>query len=423
MNVLLLGSGGREHALARTLAGSPGINNFYASPGNPGIFHSAKRADIDSNNFYEVATFCKEQLIDLVVVGPELPLADGIVDFLAACGIPAFGPTKQAAQLESSKKFAKDFMQCYSIPTAKYNSFEATQVKDAHDYVEQTGSPIVIKADGLAAGKGVIVALNLEEAHLAINEIFGGMFGKSGERIVIEEFLEGEEASILAITDGKDFITLASAQDHKRIFDGDEGKNTGGMGAYSPAPIVTQQLLARIEKEIIAPTIQGMSMDGMPFVGCLYAGLMICKDGPKVIEFNVRFGDPEIQAVLAVFRGDFAGLLYSAAIGKLDKSKISNIAEGFACCVVLASKGYPDSYAKGFPIEGISNAESGGAIVFQAGTAMKENILITSGGRVLGVTGIGNSLKAAIDSAYKAVDSIHFENSYYRKDIGTKGLK
>ncbi len=423
MHILLIGSGGREHALAKAIKESPGTGALYCTPGNPGIFQLAEKARLNPDDFQAVKEFCKNYQIGMVVVGPEQPLADGIADYLAGNGIAVFGPSQKAARLESSKGFAKEFMRKYSIPTAEYMTFPDADIKLAHDYLDSRELPVVIKADGLAAGKGVIIAETAEAAHEALDDMFGGKFGEAGNTVVIEDFMQGEEASILAISDGTDFVTLASSQDHKRAFDGDEGPNTGGMGAYAPAPVVTGDIIKEVHSEVIKPAIDGMANEGSPFIGCLYAGLMIKDGGVKVVEFNVRFGDPETQAVLAVFRGDFAGLLYSAAIGKLDKSKVVSKSEGSACAVVLASSGYPGSYGKGHKITGIEDAEEGGAIVYQAGTGIGDNGIVTAGGRVLAVTGVGRSLKQSIDNAYAAVDKISFNNKYFRKDIGSKGLK
>jgi phosphoribosylamine---glycine ligase len=423
MNILVIGSGGREHALVYKLSQSPSADKIYCTPGNPGIFNLAENPNINSGNFEEISSFCKSNDIGLVVVGPEQPLSEGITDYLRAQGINVFGPTKAAAMLESSKGFAKDFMLKYNIPTAAYKRFIADEKESALNYINEGKFPVVIKADGLAAGKGVIIAMDSEEAHNAIDEIFGGVFGSAGSSIVIEEFLPGEEASILAITDGNDFVALASSQDHKRIFDGDKGKNTGGMGAYAPASIVTEELLEKVNDRILKPAIEGMKQEGTPFTGCLYAGLMISEGNPYVVEFNVRFGDPETQSVLTVFDGDFAKLLYSSAIGVLDKSSITNTSKGFSCCVIISSDGYPDNYEKGNEITGIEEADKSGAIVFHAGTSIKENKLVNTGGRVLGVCGSGSTLKESIDNAYIGLKNISFKNMFYRKDIGKKGLK
>ena len=412
MNILLIGSGGRENALSRLLSKSESCNKLYCIPGNPGISRDAEIADMSSSDFASMAEFCKKNDISLVVVGPEQPLADGIADYLTSEGISVFGPSKEPAKLEASKGYAKKFMEKCNIPTAMYSTFSAENKDDAHKYIDSHPLPIVLKADGLAAGKGVIIAVSREEAHQTIDSMFTGMFGGAGDNVVIEEFMEGEEASILAVADGKDYITLASSQDHKRIGEGDTGKNTG-----------EDNVLEKVKNEIIEPAIKGMKDAGTPFIGCLYAGLMINEGQPRVVEFNVRFGDPETQAVLSVFEGDFAGLLKSAADGNLDKSKAVNIQNGAACCVVLAADGYPGSYDKWKEITGIEDAEAEGAIVYHAETATDGEKIVASGGRVLGVTGLGNDLKEAIDNSYKACDKIHFENKYNRTDIGQKGLK
>ncbi len=423
MNILLIGSGGREHAIARALHFSLSTDRLYSYPGNPGIFNYALGSNLNSLDSSLIINFCKMNEIDLVVIGPEQPLAEGIADKLRNKGINVFGPSQNAARLESSKGFAKDFMLRNGIPTSKFGKFTIDHQSDAHSFIDASALPIVLKADGLAAGKGVIIAEDYGTAHDATNSMFGGLFKEAGETIVIEEFLYGQEASILAISDGKDFVTLASSQDHKRVLDGDLGKNTGGMGAYAPAPLVTNDVFNKVSEKILKPTIEGMFTEGMPFVGCLYAGLMINEGEPNVVEFNVRFGDPETQVVLSVFDGDFAGLLYSAAIGNLDKSCIKNIANGFACCVILSSQGYPDSYEKGFEISGIEEAEKQGAIVYHSGTKLKDGKLLSDGGRVLGVTGQGSSLSLAISNAYDSVSKIHFENMYFRKDIGKKAIQ
>lgn len=422
MNVLLLGSGGREHALARALYKSSFLSALWAYPGNPGIFQFAKETGAGLKTNKDTIQFCKKKSIDLIVVGPEQPLAEGFADELTDAGFLVFGPSKSAAMLETSKDYAKQFMSKYNIPTAAFKTFAKERTKEAHDYIDSLTSPIVLKADGLAAGKGVLIAEKKLSAHDSLDSMFEGLFGTAGKRVVIEEFMIGAEASILAVSDGRNFVNLASSQDHKRAFDGDKGKNTGGMGAYSPAPLVTPQLLERINEQIISRAIKGMAREGAPFVGCLYAGLMINGNDIKVVEFNVRFGDPETQAVLSVFDGDFAKLLYSAANGSVDESAVKSVSNGSACCVVLASEGYPDSYQKGFEITGIREAEETGAIIYHAGTAMENGKLVTAGGRVLGVTGIGIDLSAAIENAYGAISKIRFNNSFYRKDIGLKGI-
>jgi len=422
MNVLLIGSGGREHALALAISKSELLDKFYCLPGNPGIQKFARPFDCGLDNYYLISDRCKVKEIDLVVIGPEQPLADGLADFLREKGINVFGPSKAPARLESSKAFAKDFMQKYGIPTAAFKKFTALEEDDAIDYLKNADYPLVIKADGLAAGKGVIIAQTFDEAVDAVKAMFNGKFKEAGQTLVIEEFLKGEEASILAVSDGKDFITLAPSQDHKRAYDNDKGPNTGGMGAYAPAPIVNETVLEKVKENIIKPVIDNMRKEGTPFIGCLYAGLMIDNNEPKVVEFNVRFGDPETQVVLPIFDGDFLRLIFSAARGSLDTSVINNVANGAACCVVLTSEGYPASYKSGFEISGIEDAENEGAIVFHAGTKWEDGLLKTAGGRVLGVCAVADNLKQARDLSYKAVDKINFENKFYRKDIATKGL-
>lgn len=421
INILLIGSGGREHALAKTLSESASTEKLFASPGNPGIFQHAENAGINTGDFNEIIKFCKSKNIDLVVVGPEQPLADGLADILNQNQIKCFGPSKNAAQLESSKSFAKDFMARHNIPTADFRSFSKDQETEAIDYVNSSDR-VVIKASGLAGGKGVLIPENTQQAIENVRSVFDGQFGDAGDQIVIEEFMEGEEASIFAICDGTDFITLAPSQDHKRAFDDDKGPNTGGMGAYTPAPIVTEDILMLTKEKIIQPVLDGMAKDGNPFIGCLYCGLMITTEGPKVVEFNVRFGDPETQSVLSIFDGDLARLFYSAASGKLDQLSINQTAVGVACNVVLASDGYPGSYQKGLKISGLENINDENVIVYHAGTKENEGQILTNGGRVLSVNARANSLEDAINLAYESVNKLCFDNIYYRKDIGQKGL-
>lgn len=422
MNILLIGAGAREHSIAIALKNSPSTKNLFSAPANPGIQNIASFADIDIANHQSVIDFCKTNNIDLAVIGPEQPLADGIADTLNSAGIPVFGPSKFSAQLESSKDFAKEFMINNSIPTANYRSFSNDEIDLAIDYLKSQNFPIVIKADGLAAGKGVVIADNLDSAINAVRSIFDGEFGKAGAKIVIEDFMEGEEASLFAICDGNDFVFLASSQDHKRIGANDTGKNTGGMGSYAPAKIVSPKVLDSAKKDIADKVLAGMKALKAPYIGCLYIGLMIKNEIPKVVEFNCRFGDPETQSVLAVFQGDFAKLLHSAAIGKLDLSAIENVCANSACTIVIASKGYPDSFAKGYEIFGIEAAQELNVSVLHAGTTLKDGKLLTSGGRVLSVVAKADNLKDAIELAYKGVDKIDFENKYYRPDIGKKGL-
>lgn len=425
MNVLLIGSGGREHALAYKIKESKNLGKLYILPGNPGTKSLGQNIeDIDQSDFNAVVSFCLEKKVELVVVGPEQPLVNGLADYLRQNNILAFGPNKNAAEIEAHKTFAKWLMNKYNIPTAGYSEFSSDEIDKAKEYISNLKLPCVIKADGLAAGKGVIICNEISEANRALEEILvDKIFGQSGEKIIIEEFLQGEEASIFAITDGTNFICLPAAQDHKRIGDNDTGKNTGGMGAYSPAPIITKEILNEIEKKIISPTLNAMALESRKFAGCLYCGLMLTSEGPKVIEFNCRFGDPETQAVLPILEGDFLQLLYSAAIGNLDKNAIK-YSGGAAVCVVAASKGYPDSFTKGYEISGLEN-KTDGIIVYHAGTKEIQNKILTNGGRVLGVTSVikTNDLKLAKKNVYSALEKINFKDIYFRKDIADKALK
>ncbi len=425
MNILLIGSGGREHALAVGLHASPSTNSLYAFPGNPGMRGIATIVDsLSLNDTATIIAFCHHNAIDLVIVGPEAPLVKGLADDLRKNGIAVFGPSAKAARIESSKGFSKDLMKKYGIPTAGYERFTQEQSHEAHTYVNDRPLPIVIKADGLAAGKGVIIAETHHEAHEAIDEIFSGLFADAGSSIVIEDFLKGEEASVFAITDGNSAVLLAPAQDHKRANDGDLGKNTGGMGAYAPAPLVTDEVMQRVQNEIVEPMLRAMREEGYPFVGCLFVGLMIDNCNPSVVEFNCRFGDPETQAVLSVFKGDLARLLNSAAIGALDSSAMESRSQGFACNVVMASGGYPDAYETGHQILGLQQASTIPNVrIFHAGTkALPDGTIVTAGGRVLGICGMGDTLVEAIDRAYLAVNDIHYHHRYFRTDIGKKGL-
>ncbi len=425
MNVLLIGSGGREHALAHKISQSPSLNKLYISHGNPGTEKLGENISIDNSDFKAVTNFCRTCKIDLVVVGPEQPLVDGIADYLRLEGIKVFGPDSRASEIEAHKSFAKGLMKKYNIPTAGYVEFDYTQQEEALNYLKHIKYPCVIKADGLAAGKGVIICNNFPEVSSAIEEVFvHKVFGASGEKIIVEEFMKGEELSIFAITDGEDFVCLPSSQDHKRIGDNDTGKNTGGMGAYSPAPIAVPELLLEIEEKIILPAIKALNNEGRKFIGCLYAGLMITPEGPKVVEFNCRFGDPETQAVMPLLEGDFLELLYSAANKKLNKKAVK-YSGGSAVCVVVASKGYPDSFQKGYPISGLDLVNEENITIYHAGTSKENNHIITNGGRVLGVTAVtkSNDLKSAQKKAYEAVKKIHFTDMYYRNDIGDKAFK
>ncbi len=420
--ILLIGSGGREHALAKTLASSTSCDKLWVAPGNPGIAREAELVSINIADHDAVATFCHKNNVTLVVVGPEQPLAEGLADSLREEGIDVFGPSQRAAQLETSKGFSKDFMQRHGVPTAPYKRFNASEHEAARTYAAEHALPVVVKYDGLAAGKGVVVALMQAEAIEAVDAMYAGAFGDDG--VVIEGFLTGQEASVFAVCDGTDFVTLAPAQDHKRVGDGDTGKNTGGMGAYAPAPIVTPAVLEKVHSRIIRPVLDGMASEGMPFIGCLFCGLMIDDHGdPSVVEFNVRFGDPETQAVMSVLTADVAALFASAARGSLDTSTIASTAVGFACNVVLASAGYPDAFDKGLPITGIDEAESDPYVtVYHAGTKESNGQLVSNGGRVLGVTAIGDTLEQAVARSYQAVEKISFANKYFRTDIATRAL-
>ena len=418
MNILVIGSGGREHALYWKLSESPQTEQIYVIPGNPGMGASAA---IALDDHAAILRFAKEHEIGLVVVGPEVPLMNGLVDELEAAGIRAFGPRANAAEIEGSKSFAKDLMKKYGIPTARYEVFTAAE--PARAYIRQEGAPIVVKADGLAAGKGVIVAMTEQEALDAVDAIMEDhSFGDAGARVVIEEFMEGEEASLLAFTDGTTIRPMISAQDHKRAYDGDRGPNTGGMGTYAPAPVMTPEMTERAVEEILKPTIAAMAKEGRVYRGCLYLGLMVTSDGPKVVEFNARFGDPETQVVLPLLDSDLVAIMCACADGTLVDVPI-RWKDGAAVCVVLASGGYPGHYEKGQEIHGLADAEAMGALVFHAGTAMKDGKLVTNGGRVLGVVGRGTDISSAVDAAYAAATKISFKDAYYRKDIAHRALE
>lgn len=421
MDILLIGSGGREHAICCGLKKSRLAGKIYCAPGNPGMAEIAECVSLPSDN-ESIAAFAAEKKVGLVVIGPEAPLCQGVADAVRAKGIPAFGPSKDAAQLEGSKDFSKAFMVKYNIPTAAYATF--TDKAAAIDYVRReyaAGRGTVVKADGLAAGKGVIVASNEQEAVAGVEECFSGAFGNAGYRVVIEELLEGEEASILALTDGKTIIPLVSSQDHKRQLDGDRGPNTGGMGAYSPAPVVTDALLAEVQKSVLDNFLRGIQAEKLDYRGIIYAGIMVTKNGPKVLEFNVRFGDPETQAVLTRFDGDLADTLLKTANCELDKANLV-WSPGPAVCIVLASGGYPGTIQKGFEIHGIKEAEADGAIVYHAGTAVKDGKLVNSGGRVLGVTARGKTIEDAVKKAYEAAKKICWEGMQYRGDIAKRAF-
>jgi len=418
VNILVIGSGGREHALFWKLSESPQADRIYAIPGNPGM---GELIDIPVTDNAAILHFAREKEIGLVVVGPEVPLMNGLVDELEAAGIPAFGPRANAAEIEGSKSFAKDLMKKYGIPTARYEVF--TEAEPARAYIRREGAPIVVKADGLAAGKGVIVAMTEQEALDAVDAIMeDNSFGDAGARVVIEEFMEGEEASLLAFTDGKVIRPMISAQDHKRAFDGDKGPNTGGMGTYAPAPVMTPTMTERAVEEILKPTIAAMEKEGRIYRGCLYLGLMITDDGPKVVEFNARFGDPETQVVLPLLDGDLAQIMLACTGGTLADVPI-HWKDGAAVCVVLAAGGYPGSYEKGHEISGIEDAAKLGALVFHAGTASQGDRIVTNGGRVLGVVGRGADIASAVQAAYASVGQISFKDAYYRKDIAHRALR
>ncbi len=423
MNVLVIGSGGREHALAYKISESKRLDKLFIMPGNTGTKALGTNVNINLNEHEAIYSFCLQNKIELVVIGPEQPLVDGISDYLRERGINVFGPSSKAAAIEAQKSFAKWLMIKYNIPTAAYKEFNLSGYELAKEYIFSQKFPCVIKADGLAAGKGVIICNNAAEAFDALENIFGNkIFGHAGDKIIIEEFMSGEEASIFAITDGSEFVCLPAAQDHKRIGDNDTGKNTGGMGAYCPAPLITPLLMDLIEKKIIIPTINAMAIEGRKFIGCLYCGLMITSEGPKVVEFNCRFGDPETQAVLPVLEGDFLQLLYSAALGTLDKTSVK-YNNGAAVCVVAASKGYPDSYEKGFEISGLDSLDKD-IVVFHAGTKDDGNKILTNGGRVLGVTAVVEKpeLKTAKQKAYQALEKITFNGMYFRSDIADRAI-
>jgi phosphoribosylamine---glycine ligase len=420
MNILLLGSGGREHALAWKIAASPLVERLVCAPGNAGIARECDLAALDVADHAAVIAFCRARKIDLVVVGPEAPLCAGIVDDLAAAGFKAFGPTRTAAQLEGSKGFTKDLCRANGIPTAAYARFIAAA--PAKDYVRAQGAPIVVKADGLAAGKGVVVAQSIAEAEAAIDMMFGGGLGSAGTEVVVEEFLQGEEASFFALCDGETAIPLASAQDHKRVFDGDEGPNTGGMGAYSPAPVMTPELSRRAMDEIVVPTVRAMKAMGAPYKGVLYAGLMITAQGPKLIEYNVRFGDPECQVLMLRLMSDLVPALLASCDGMLKNFDLRWYPDA-ALTVVMAAKGYPGMTAKGSVIEGLDDAAAvEGVEIFHAGTKGDGGRVLANGGRVLNVSARGKTVGEAQVRAYRAVDRIRWPDGFCRRDIGFRAV-
>ncbi|MDG1074594.1 MAG: phosphoribosylamine--glycine ligase [Methylophilaceae bacterium] len=421
MKILVIGSGGREHALAWKIAQNKAVSQTYVAPGNAGTATNPDMMNVPMTKIDDLVQFAKDEKIALTVVGPEAPLSQGIVDAFREQGLKIFGPTQAAAQLESSKDFSKAFMMRHNIPTATYETF--SDINAAHDYINQQGAPIVIKADGLAAGKGVVVAMTLEEAHAAVEMMLGdNTFGDAGARVVIEEFLTGEEASFMVMVDGKNIIALATSQDHKRLLNNDQGPNTGGMGAYSPAPVVTPEIHARAMREVIKPTVAGMAKDGTPYTGFLYAGLMISPNGAiKTLEFNCRMGDPETQPILMRLKSDLVDLLQHGVNGTLDKAE-TEWDRRFALGVVMASANYPAKPQLGDEITGLSN-DMEDTYVFHAGTSLEAGKVTTSGGRVLCVTALGETVKFAQKQAYQVVEAISFEGAQYRTDIGYRAVK
>ena len=416
----MLGSGGREHALGWKLAQSPLCDKLWAAPGNPGIAQLAECTSLDATDHDAVIAFAKDNAIGLVVIGPEAPLVDGLADSLRAAGIDTFGPSKQAAQLEGSKGFTKELCQRAGIPTARYE--RCTSLEAAWGALKRFKPPFVLKADGLAAGKGVVIAETYEQAQEALGEMFDGRFGSAGSEVVIEQFLTGEEASFFALTDGTAIVPIGTAQDHKRVGEGDTGPNTGGMGAYSPAPVLTDALQAQVMREIVEPTVRTMAAEGMPYSGVLYAGLMLTKDGPQLIEYNARFGDPECQVLMMRLESDLVELMQACAQGRLAEVDAPELSDDFALTVVMAAEGYPDTPKKGGRID-LGEAEANGARVFHAGTKLDGDTLTSSGGRVLNVTARGSSATEAQARAYAAVDAIDFADGFCRRDIGQREVR
>lgn len=422
MNLLVIGGGGREHAIIKKLRENKQVKKIYALPGNGGIGEDAQCVPIKATDVEGVLEFAKSHKVDFAAVIPDDPLALGMADKLREMGIPTFGPTAQAAEIESSKVFAKNLMQKYHIPTADYQVFD--QAEKAMEYITQKNKyPVVIKADGLALGKGVIIAQNPQAAKEAVEAIMNEkIFGKSGDHVIVEEFLQGPEVSVLSFTDGETLRPMVTSMDHKRAYDGDEGPNTGGMGAVAPNPYYTKEVAERCMEEIFLPTIRAMKQEGRPFQGCLYFGLMLTEDGPKVIEYNCRFGDPETQVVLPLLKTDLLTIFQAVMEGKLSEQKVEFLDKA-ACCVILASGGYPKNYYTGLPISGIGDAEQMEDVsVYHAGTKMEDGKLLTAGGRVLGVTALANDLPGAMEKAYEAAGKIHFDNMHYRRDIGRRAL-
>ncbi|EGR3957558.1 phosphoribosylamine--glycine ligase [Vibrio cholerae] len=423
MQVLIIGSGGREHALAWKVAQNPQVDTIYVAPGNAGtvLEHKVQNVNIGITDIPALVAFAQDKAIELTIVGPEAPLVIGVVDAFRAAGLPIFGPTQSAAQLEGSKAFTKDFLARHNIPTAAYANF--TEIEPALAYVREKGAPIVVKADGLAAGKGVIVAMTLQEAEDAIQDMLAGnAFGSAGSRVVVEEFLDGEEASFIVMVDGENVLPMATSQDHKRVGDADTGPNTGGMGAYSPAPVVTQDVHDRVMREVIYPTVRGMAAEGNTYTGFLYAGLMIDSTGaPKVIEYNCRFGDPETQPIMMRLQSDLVELCQAAIAGKLDQVE-SKWDPRASIGVVLAAGGYPGDYTKGEVISGLPTQESAGQKVFHAGTETQGDQVVTNGGRVLCATALGNTVLEAQQRAYQLADQIHWNGMFCRRDIGYRAI-
>ncbi len=427
MNVLLIGSGAREHALASAIRRSPSLSALYITPGNPGTATIGTNLSLDWSNHEACLRFLSDNHIELVIIGSEQPLVEGVSDFLRDHGYPVFGPSRAAAAIESSKVFAKQIMAKMNVPTAAYKNFVKDDLNNALDYVRHADYPLVIKADGLAAGKGVAICHTIDDAESVLQQmLIEQQFGLAGAEVLIEEFLDGEEASVFAVTDGEKFVCLPAAQDHKRIGEGDTGKNTGGMGAYAPAPLMTQELMDQVAIGIIEPVLRGMREESVPFNGCLYCGLMITSKGPKVVEFNCRFGDPETQVVLPLLEGDILELFYSAAAGDLHETAVAYNGK-CAVTVVMASSGYPDAFSKGLPLQIQYPPASAGKEIqlLHAGTAYREGTLVTAGGRVVSVTAIRDdgNLKNCISDVYDAVKAVSFPQSYFRKDIGAKALR
>lgn len=424
MKVLVVGSGGREHVLCWKLAQSPKVEKVYCAPGNAGIASDAECVNIGVDKLEEMADFAVSEGIDFCVVGPEAPLCDGMADVMRAKGLKVFGPGKEAAQLEGSKDYAKQFMIKYGIPTAESELF--TSAEPAAEYIKEQFAKgkkgIVIKADGLAAGKGVLVADNADDAIEFVKDCFEGAFGSAGAKVLVEECLFGEEASILAMTDGKSILPLVSSQDHKRAFDGDAGPNTGGMGSYSPAPVVTDEMMATVKAEILDPFLTGIQQEELDFRGLLFVGIMVTEEGPKVLEFNVRFGDPEVQSVMMRLDSDLMEAMEAVEAQRLSEVEL-NWSDDTAVCVVMASGGYPGSYSKGYPILGLEEAAAEGAVVFHAGTSEKDGAIVNTGGRVLGVTARGGDIRKALKKAYAAVDKICWQDCFCRRDIAYRALE